>query len=63
MSKAEISKTFSRGLTGKKRAIGVNKINNVNSCRKALSSVKAYTIPHQEFLAACQALVNPRLPL
>jgi hypothetical protein len=35
----------------------------VSSCLNALSSKKAYTRPHQEFLAACQALVSPRLPL
>jgi hypothetical protein len=48
---------------GRKKASGVSKTNRHNSCLNALSSKKAYTSPHQEFLAACQALVNPRLPL
>lgn len=54
---------FSIGLTGIHNAIGVSNAKRVSSCLKALSSLKAYTMPHQEFFAACQALVSPRLPL
>lgn len=63
ITKEEINKAFSKCVMGKKKAIGVDKANRVSSCLKALSSRNAYTRPHQEFLAACQALVNPRLPL
>ena len=59
----EIKSAFSRWLMGRKKARGVSRTNRANSCLKALSSRKAYTNPHQEFLAACQALVNPRFPL
>ena len=59
----QIRATFSRMLTFRKRAIGVQIISSVNSCLKALSSLKAYTTPHHEFLAACHALVSPLLPL
>ncbi len=59
----ETKRALSKCAIGKKKATGANKTNRVSSCLKALSSKKAYTKPHQEFLAACQALVNPRLPL
>ena len=59
----DISAHFSMGVMGRNNAIGVSTQSKVSSCRKALSSLKAYTMPHQEFLAACQALVSPRLPL
>ena len=63
MMRDEIKSAFSKYPIGRKRARGVNKTNRLNSCLNALSSKNAYTSPHQEFLAACQALVNPRLPL
>lgn len=63
MMSDDTKSAFSRWPMGRKKATGVSKANRLNSCLKALSSIKAYTRPHQEFLAACQALVNPRLPL
>ena len=59
----EIKRALSKCAIGRKKATGDNKTNKVSSCLNALSSKKAYTKPHQEFFAACQALVKPRLPL
>ena len=59
----EINSDFSSKVIGNTMAIGVSKTNKVSSCLKALSSMNAYTNPHQEFFAACHALATPRLPL
>lgn len=59
----EINSDFSSMLIGNAIAIGVSRAMRVSSCLKALSSVNAYTSPHQEFLAACHALARPRFPL
>ena len=63
-STREQTKTaFSNSVTGNTRAMGVSTINKLNSCRNALSSLNANTSPRHEFLAACHARTNPRLPL
>ncbi len=54
---------FSSNEMGRNRATGVKTTNKNNSCLNALSSLKAYTRPCHEFLAACQARTSPRLPL
>ena len=59
----EIRRAFSKRLIGITRAIGVRNANRVSSCLNALSSIIAYTNPHQEFLAACHARVKPLFPL
>jgi len=58
-----ISNTFSTGVQGRNRAVGINKTARANSCLKALSSSNAYFRPFQELMDALIARVIPLLPL
>jgi len=62
-TREQIKTAFSNSDTGNRTAIGLSTINKLSSCRNALSSLNAKTSPRHEFLAACQARTNPRLPL